>query len=136
MAQAQSGGRGFHATAAKADDLIECFVNGEPVQVAKGSNVMAACSAAGVDVRPPPPATSLLASIFRMCRMQFCGHRRLLCLTSKARECACACAAFQLRPSTPPRVYCRYLVAPLSSAQPLPAILIPTSSYCDVHCDR
>jgi len=70
MAQAQSGGRGFHASAARADDLIECFVNGEPVQVAKGSNVMAACSAAGVDVRPPTHATSLLASISRMRRMQ------------------------------------------------------------------
>ena len=77
MAQAQSGGRSFHATAAKADDLIECFVNGEPVQVAKGSNVMAACSAAGVDVRPPTHATSLLASIFEMCRMHCCRHRHV-----------------------------------------------------------
>ena len=47
-----SSGRSFHVTAPAADDLIECFVNGEPVQVVKGSNVMAACTAAGVDVRP------------------------------------------------------------------------------------
>ena len=72
MAQAQSSGRSLHATAAKADDLIECFVNGEPVQVAKGSNVMAACSAAGVDVRPPPIATTLRASIFDKARPNGC----------------------------------------------------------------
>ena len=65
MAQARSGACGFHASAIRADDLIEVFVNGEPVQVAKGSNVMAACSAAGVDVRPPILATSHTPSIFR-----------------------------------------------------------------------
>lgn len=50
---ASSSGRTFHASSARADDLIECFVNGQPVQITKGSNVMAACSAAGVDVSTP-----------------------------------------------------------------------------------
>ncbi len=35
---------------APASDLIEVTVNGEPVQIPKGSTVMAACSAAGVDI--------------------------------------------------------------------------------------
>ena len=69
MAQARRGARGLHASAARADDLIEVFVNGEPVQVAKGANVMAACSAAGVDVRPPTLATSLTVRIFHPRRM-------------------------------------------------------------------
>ena len=56
ISQAYAAGtssRSFHASAARADDLIECFVNGQPVQVTKGSNVMAACAAAGVDVSIP-----------------------------------------------------------------------------------
>lgn len=32
------------------DDLIEVTVNGELVKVAKGSNVLQACEAAGVDI--------------------------------------------------------------------------------------
>lgn len=41
----------FHASAAvQADDQIECKVNGEPVHVPKGSTVMQACDAAGIDI--------------------------------------------------------------------------------------
>ena len=41
----------FHASAAvQADDQIECKVNGEPVRVPKGSTVMQACDAAGIDI--------------------------------------------------------------------------------------
>ena len=41
----------FHASAAaQADDHIECKVNGEPVHVPKGSTVMQACDAAGIDI--------------------------------------------------------------------------------------
>lgn len=41
----------FHAsTAVQADDQIECKVNGEPVHVPKGSTVMQACDAAGIDI--------------------------------------------------------------------------------------
>lgn len=36
--------------AAPASDLIEVTVNGEPVKIPKGSTVMAACSAAGIDI--------------------------------------------------------------------------------------
>ncbi len=41
----------FHAsTAVQADDQIECKVNGESVHVPKGSTVMQACDAAGIDI--------------------------------------------------------------------------------------
>lgn len=41
----------FHASAAvQADDQIECKVNGESVHVPKGSTVMQACDAAGIDI--------------------------------------------------------------------------------------
>ena len=41
----------FHASAAvQADDQVECKVNGEPVHVPKGSTVMQACDAAGIDI--------------------------------------------------------------------------------------
>ena len=41
----------FHAsTAVQADDQIECKVDGETVRVPKGSTVMQACDAAGVDI--------------------------------------------------------------------------------------
>lgn len=44
--------RGLAAAAqpAPADDLIECFVDGQSVKVPKGANVLSACTAAGVDV--------------------------------------------------------------------------------------
>lgn len=43
--------RFFHAsTAVQADDQIECKVNGESVHVPKGSTVMQACDAAGIDI--------------------------------------------------------------------------------------
>jgi NADH dehydrogenase (ubiquinone) Fe-S protein 1 len=44
--------RGLAAAAqpAPADDLIECIVDGTPVKVPKGANVLSACTAAGVDV--------------------------------------------------------------------------------------
>lgn len=32
------------------DDLIECIVDGQSVKIPRGSNVLSACSAAGVDV--------------------------------------------------------------------------------------
>jgi len=35
---------------AQQDDMIEVTVNGSPVKIAKGSNVLQACEAAGVDV--------------------------------------------------------------------------------------
>lgn len=41
----------FHAsTAVQADDQIEVKVNGESVHVPKGSTVMHACDAAGIDI--------------------------------------------------------------------------------------
>ena len=41
----------FHASSAvQADDQIECKVNGESVHVPKGSTVMQACDAAGIDI--------------------------------------------------------------------------------------
>lgn len=41
----------FHASAVvQADDQIECKVNGESVHVPKGSTVMQACDAAGIDI--------------------------------------------------------------------------------------
>ena len=41
----------FHAsTAVQADEQIECKVNGESVHVPKGSTVMQACDAAGIDI--------------------------------------------------------------------------------------
>ena len=41
----------FHAsTAVQADDQIECKVNGDSVHVPKGSTVMQACDAAGIDI--------------------------------------------------------------------------------------
>jgi hypothetical protein len=39
-----------HQQPAPASDLIEVTVNGESVQIPKGSTVMAACSAAGIDI--------------------------------------------------------------------------------------
>ncbi len=33
-----------------APDLMECFVNDQPVKVPKGSTVLAACDAAGIDI--------------------------------------------------------------------------------------
>lgn len=38
------------AAPAAAEDLIEVTVDGKPVKVPKGSNVLQACDAAGVDI--------------------------------------------------------------------------------------
>ena len=51
-----TSGRGLQTSApaqqqpAPASDMIEVTVNGEPVQIPKGSTVMAACATAGVDI--------------------------------------------------------------------------------------
>ena len=51
-----NGSRGFHSTAAahqqpvSAPEMIEVFVNDQPLQIPKGSTVMAACDAAGIDI--------------------------------------------------------------------------------------
>lgn len=54
LAQDGSSVRGFHVTAAAlqapAADQMEVEVNGQNVNVAKGSTVMQACDAAGVDI--------------------------------------------------------------------------------------
>lgn len=43
--------RGFHATAAtQADDTMEVFVNGESTIIPKGSTVLQACDAQGIDI--------------------------------------------------------------------------------------
>ena len=44
--------RGLAAAAPQqaSDDLLECFVDGQSVKIPKGSNVLSACTAAGVDV--------------------------------------------------------------------------------------
>lgn len=42
--------RAFSAAPAPAEDLIEVTVDGQPVKVPKGSNVLQACDAAGVDI--------------------------------------------------------------------------------------
>lgn len=42
--------QGFAAQAAPADDMMEVFVDGKPVQIPKGSTTLQACDAAGVDI--------------------------------------------------------------------------------------
>ena len=42
--------RGMAVQPAPAEDLIEVTVDGKPTKVAKGSNVLQACDAAGVDI--------------------------------------------------------------------------------------
>lgn len=57
VALPDSASRLFHSSAASQQepaaapsDHIEVEVNGQPVQILKGSTVMAACDAAGVDI--------------------------------------------------------------------------------------
>ncbi|DBA80587.1 TPA: hypothetical protein ACH3X1_007848 [Trebouxia sp. C0004] len=58
----------FHAsTAVQADNQIECKVNGESVHVPKGSTVMHACDAAGIDI--PRFCYHQKLSIAGSCRM-------------------------------------------------------------------
>lgn len=58
----------FHAsTAVQADDQIECKVNGESVHVPKGSTVMQACDAAGIDIPRYNPSSDSLVILSLRC---------------------------------------------------------------------
>lgn len=48
--QTTAGASQQAAPAQQASDTIEVFVNDEPVQIAKGSTVLQACDAAGIDI--------------------------------------------------------------------------------------
>lgn len=60
-----NGARGFQSTAAahqqpvSPPEMIEVFVNDQPLQIPKGSTVMAACDAAGIDI---PRSAALIHS--------------------------------------------------------------------------
>ena len=57
-----NGYRGFRSTGAahqqpvSPPEMIEVFVNDQPLQIPKGSTVMAACDAAGIDIPRSFPA--------------------------------------------------------------------------------
>jgi len=58
--QTSAGASQPAAPAQQASDTIEVFVNDEPVQIAKGSTVLQACDAAGIDIPRCDTATLLL----------------------------------------------------------------------------
>jgi 2Fe-2S iron-sulfur cluster binding domain len=84
----------FHASATLgSEDTIEVFVNGEAVQTPKGSTVMQACDAAGIDIPryglrvPSPPLEA-----HQTPRCQAARPTRLLCFLEEYQQNHCISA--------------------------------------------
>lgn len=78
------------AAPAPADDMIEVTVDGKPVKVAKGSNVLQACDAAGVDVPRCVPSISFSGG-FPCLAMPGDGRGRAESIVGQFRAPALAC---------------------------------------------
>ena len=146
----------FHAsTAVQADDQIECKVNGESVRVPKGSTVMQACDAAGIDIPRYTFNHCVCIFVIRFCQIhntpmsqtlssdcacRFCYHQKLS-IAGSCRMClvevgllACpvsfigltlSCTQHRCLHWTP--ILARASVCPLYACMPYSCICLPPS---------
>lgn len=83
--QTTAGASQAQPAQAPASDTIEVFVNDEPVNIPKGSTVLQACDAAGIDI-PRWVTDARNSSSSRRCRCRRCGSAHRLSSSAACQE--------------------------------------------------